>query len=106
MAEPGPAERAEQLRALIAYHNRRYFDLDDPELSDGEYDELVRRTPAHRGRPSRAGDGGLAHATGRRRPARLVQRSAAPYADDVAGQDHQLRRAAGVGQTDGALYIR
>ena len=43
MAEPGPAERAEQLRALIAYHNHRYFDLDDPELSDGEYDELVRQ---------------------------------------------------------------
>jgi DNA ligase (NAD+) len=38
----GAAERAEELRELIKYHNRRYFDLDDPEISDAEYDELVR----------------------------------------------------------------
>jgi DNA ligase (NAD+) len=42
MAEQDAAERAEELRELIAHHNRRYFDLDDPEISDGEYDELVR----------------------------------------------------------------
>jgi len=41
MAE-GAGERAEKLRGLIVYHNRRYFDLDDPEISDAEYDELVR----------------------------------------------------------------
>jgi DNA ligase (NAD+) len=38
----GAAKRALELRELIAYHNRRYFDLDDPETSDAEYDELVR----------------------------------------------------------------
>jgi DNA ligase (NAD+) len=38
----GAAERAEELRKLVRYHNRRYFDLDDPEISDAEYDELVR----------------------------------------------------------------
>ena len=37
-----PAERAEGLRELIAHHNRRYFELDDPEITDAEYDELVR----------------------------------------------------------------
>jgi len=41
MVTNGPAERAAELRELIAYHNGRYFDLDDPEISDGEYDELV-----------------------------------------------------------------
>ena len=45
MAE-GAAERAEELRRLIAYHNRRYFEMDDPEISDAEYDELVRELAA------------------------------------------------------------
>ncbi len=34
--------RAEELRALIAHHNDRYHRLDDPEITDGEYDDLVR----------------------------------------------------------------
>jgi len=37
-----PAARAEELRALIAHHNDRYYRLDDPEITDGEYDVLVR----------------------------------------------------------------
>ncbi len=46
MAERSPEERAEELRELVAYHNHRYFDLDDPEVSDAEYDELVRELVA------------------------------------------------------------
>jgi DNA ligase (NAD+) len=34
--------RVEELRTLIRYHNQRYHELDDPEISDAEYDELVR----------------------------------------------------------------
>ena len=37
-----PAKRAQELRELVAHHNRRYFELDDPEITDAEYDELVR----------------------------------------------------------------
>jgi DNA ligase (NAD+) len=37
-----PAKRADELRELIAHHNRRYFELDDPEVTDAEYDDLVR----------------------------------------------------------------
>lgn len=37
-----PAERISTLRALIAHHNRRYHELDDPEITDGEFDVLVR----------------------------------------------------------------
>ena len=36
------AERVAELRALIAYHNRRYHELDDPEIPDAEFDRLVR----------------------------------------------------------------
>jgi len=38
----GAAARAAELRELIAYHNDRYFGVDDPEISDAEFDELVR----------------------------------------------------------------
>ncbi len=34
--------RVEELRAEISYHNHRYFVLDQPEISDAEYDELMR----------------------------------------------------------------
>ena len=37
-----PVARAEILRAQIAHHNERYHVLDAPEVTDAEYDELVR----------------------------------------------------------------
>ncbi len=39
-------ERVEELRRLIDYHNYRYHVLDDPEISDGEYDALMRELRA------------------------------------------------------------
>ncbi|MFH1550183.1 MAG: NAD-dependent DNA ligase LigA, partial [Planctomycetota bacterium] len=35
-------KRAEELRRLINYHNNRYYVLDDPEISDAQYDRLMR----------------------------------------------------------------
>jgi DNA ligase (NAD+) len=37
-----PAERAAELRQLLTYHNHRYYVLDDPEISDPDYDDLLR----------------------------------------------------------------
>jgi DNA ligase (NAD+) len=34
--------RVEELRELLNYHAYRYYVLDDPEISDAEYDELMR----------------------------------------------------------------
>jgi len=35
-------KRVTELRDLIEYHNRRYYQLDDPEISDFDYDKLMR----------------------------------------------------------------
>jgi len=40
--EAQPKQRIEKLRELINYHNHRYYVLDSPEISDAEYDELMR----------------------------------------------------------------
>ena len=40
------AERLEELRAQIAYHDRRYYELDTPDIPDADYDALVRELRA------------------------------------------------------------
>jgi DNA ligase (NAD+) len=39
-AAPDPASRAAQLRAALNHHAHRYYVLDDPEITDAEYDRL------------------------------------------------------------------
>jgi len=42
MDKAAAIKRIKELRALINYHNRRYYQLDDPEISDVEYDRLMK----------------------------------------------------------------
>jgi DNA ligase (NAD+) len=43
MSQPvDAATRVDELRSLIAYHNERYHTLDSPEISDADFDLLVR----------------------------------------------------------------
>ena len=35
-------KRVEKLREEIEYHNYRYYILDQPEISDAQYDRLMR----------------------------------------------------------------
>ena len=39
---PDPLARVAELRRSIEFHNRRYHELDDPVISDADYDALVR----------------------------------------------------------------
>ncbi|MBW1995475.1 MAG: hypothetical protein JRI77_13660, partial [Deltaproteobacteria bacterium] len=39
-ADENIIRRVEELREQIHYHNYRYYVLDDPEISDAEYDRL------------------------------------------------------------------
>ena len=41
-----PASRVEELRKLVEHHTERYYVLDDPEISDAEFDALVRELRA------------------------------------------------------------
>lgn len=41
MTRRSPAARAEDLRRQLEHHNYRYYVLDDPEVSDAEYDRLL-----------------------------------------------------------------
>jgi DNA ligase (NAD+) len=36
-----PAKRADELRGQLEYHGHRYYVLDDPEISDADYDALL-----------------------------------------------------------------
>ncbi len=45
-AEPSATAEVERLRAEIGYHNQRYYGDDAPEISDADYDLLVRRLRA------------------------------------------------------------
>mgnify|MGYP000358531020 CR=1 FL=1 len=40
------SDRIDELRALVAHHNERYHTLDDPEISDADFDALVRELRA------------------------------------------------------------
>ncbi|MGH2767793.1 MAG: NAD-dependent DNA ligase LigA [Actinomycetota bacterium] len=43
IAEEQAGARMRELRETIEYHQHRYYVLDDPEISDAEYDELVKK---------------------------------------------------------------
>ena len=39
-------ERIETLRRALHHHNHRYYVLDDPEISDAQYDRMMKELKA------------------------------------------------------------
>jgi DNA ligase (NAD+) len=50
MDKAAAIKRIKELRASINYHNKRYYQLDDPEISDVEYDRLMKELVEMEGR--------------------------------------------------------
>ena len=46
------AARIEELRRQLEYHNWRYYVLDDPVITDGEYDRMLRELRLEAAHPS------------------------------------------------------
>ena len=78
--------RVEELRAEIEHHRYRYHVLDDPEVADAEYDELMRELRALEDAFPELHDARLAHADGGRRAGRPVRAGHPPRADALARQ--------------------
>ena len=41
-ASPNPSDRHAELKRTLNFHNHRYYVLDDPVITDHEYDALMR----------------------------------------------------------------
>ncbi len=68
--EPGILQELEQLKREIHFHLYRYHVLDNPVISDAEYDRLMNRLREIEDRAPRAGHPRLAQPAGGRRDCR------------------------------------
>ena len=51
MATPDPVQEIATLRAAIRHHEERYYVLNDPDISDAEFDQLLSRLSVLEGVP-------------------------------------------------------
>lgn len=99
-------QRIAELRDLITYHNRRYYQLDSPEISDVQYDALLRELA---GLEALWPDDGLASSPTQRvgaaplakfapfqHPSAMLSLANAFFEEDIRDFDARLRRMAGV----------
>jgi len=100
--------RLEALRQQINHHNYRYHTLDDPEISDAEYDQLFRELqaleaqyPAWQREESptrRVGNRGVSGFPSLRHTVPMLSLDNAFSADEVVAFDRRLRRLLDLGE--------
>ncbi len=106
-------EQAARLRQLLEHHNFRYYVLDDPEISDFEYDRLLRElqqleaeNPALQSADSptqRVGAAPSAAFSTVRHPSPMLSLDNAFSADEVEAFDRRVRER--LGQTTDVAYM-
>ncbi|HEX2952882.1 MAG TPA: NAD-dependent DNA ligase LigA, partial [Bacillota bacterium] len=110
MAEPWV--RAQELRELIEHHNYRYYVLDDPEVTDAEYDALMKELTAIESQypelatpdspTQRVGGKTLEGFETVRHPVPLLSLANAYSAEDLRDFDNRVKRSLGV---DEVAYV-
>ena len=72
-----PAKHAAELRKQLEHHEYQYYVLDAPEISDAEYDKLMRELQALEEAHPELRTPGFADTAGRRAAARRIRQGAA-----------------------------
>ena len=115
MAVRRVTERAEKLRAEIEHHNYRYYVLDDPEITDAEYDrlfgELVGLETVHPelvtpdSPTQRVGARPLAQFASVSHRAPMLSLNNAFSEEDVAAFDRRVREGLGLDAAESVEYV-
>lgn len=109
MSQSSVQEHVERLRERIRHHNYRYFVLDEPEVSDEEYDALVRELRAQEDAhpelitpdspTQRVGGEPMAGFETARHARPMLSLDSSAKTDDLRAFDQRLRRSiAGLGR--------
>ena len=72
-----PAIQIEQLREELRHHEHQYYVLDAPEITDAEYDALMRRLQALETQHPELLTAGFSHPARRRKTARGIHQGPA-----------------------------
>ena len=110
MDKTAASQRISELRRIIEYHNQRYYQQDDPEISDMEYDRLMRELQdlEHQypdddlssSPTQRVGAAPLAKFVSVNHPSRMLSLANAFSPEEIIEFDNRLKRLAKVEHID------
>ena len=93
MAEAAIEQRAGELKKALNFHNHRYYVLDDPVITDHEYDLLIRELRELENECPQLQTAGLPDPTRRRRSFGSLFPGATPPSHAELGQCLRFRRS-------------
>jgi DNA ligase (NAD+) len=112
MEKDAALKRIAELRKLIEYHNKRYYQQDNPEISDAEYDRLMRKLQdleyqypdehLESSPTQRVGAAPLNKFAAFNHPSPMLSLANAFSSEEIIEFDNRIKRLAGV---DGISYI-